>query len=100
MNSSGIKPINCNVLVSPDIVEEKQGAIFLPDEARERNQHGQTVGTLVARCDDAFQEMETPPEPGARIAFARYSGAEITGVDGEKYRLLKDIDVTGIFINE
>ena len=96
MNDSGIKPVNCNVLIKTDVVEEKIGSVFLPEQNQEKNQHAQTQGMIVALCDDAFHEMAQRPKAGERVCFARYAGSEVTGTDGEKYRLLKDIDVTGV----
>lgn len=96
MNNSGIKPVNCNVLIEADVVDEKIGSVFLPQNKQEQNQHAQTQGVIVALCDDAFHEMKERPEIGNRVCFARYAGSEVTGADGEKYRLLKDIDVTGV----
>ncbi len=96
MNMSGIKPINCNVLVKPDAVDGMKGMLHLPDDVVERERHAQTRGTLVDRCEDAFQEMAEPPEAGTRVAFAKYGGASFKGDDGEEYRMLKDIDITGV----
>jgi co-chaperonin GroES (HSP10) len=96
MNTSGIQPVNQNVLVRPDEVDGKIGSILMPDQAVERDQHAQTTGTLIAACVDAFEDMQQQPEAGARVFFARYAGTLIDGTDGEKYRLLKDIDITGV----
>lgn len=95
-NLSGIKPVNQNVLIRPEEVEEKIGSVYLPDAVQDRNQHAQTWGVIVSLCDDAFEEMTERPVPGTKVCFARYGGAIIDGMDGEKYRLLKDIDVTGV----
>lgn len=95
-NTSGIRPINLNVLVLPDPVEEKQGSIVLPDEIKQKMQWAQTEGTLVALCPDAFREMKSRPKPGTRVAFARHNGSNVKGKDGQEYRLLKDVDITGL----
>lgn len=95
-NTSGIRPINLNVLVLPDPVEEKKGALYLPDEVREKDKHAQTKGTIIALCPDAFSEMSDRPKPGDRCTFARYGGAVVRADDGTDYRLLKDVDVTGL----
>lgn len=99
-NSSGIQPINCNVLVIPDPVEEKKGSILLPDSIREKDQHAQMAGTVVAASDDAFSDEYGKPSwdigPGTRIIFARYAGKKVVGpADGAEYWLMKDKDVTG-----
>lgn len=101
MNESGMRPINQNVLVKADEVQEKTaGGLFLPDANKERKQHAAEVGTLIARCADAFEEMkpESQPKPGEKVFFARYAGAAIEGKDGETYRLMKDIDITGVAV--
>lgn len=95
-NTSGIRPINLNVLVLPDPVEEKLGGIYLPDEAKQKREWGQTKGTIVAMCDDAFKEMRDPPKPGDRCLFARHNGNNVLGDDGKEYRQLKDVDITGL----
>lgn len=95
-NTSGIKPINLNVLVLPDPVEEKRGSILLSDETKEKMKWAQVKGTIVALCSDAFSEMAEPPEPGARVIYARHNGNAVMGDDGVEYRLLKDVDVTGL----
>ena len=96
MNDSGIRPVNCNVLIKADVVAEKIGSVFVPEQKQEQNQHAQTQGMIVALCEDAFHEMKHRPQAGDRVCFARYAGSEVTGVDDAKYRLLKDIDVTGV----
>jgi chaperonin GroES len=94
-----MRPINQNVLVKADEVEEKTaGGLYLPDENKQRKQHAAEIGTLVARCDDAFEEMkpESQPKPGDKVFFAKYAGAAVDGFDGEAYRLMKDVDITGV----
>lgn len=95
-NTSGIRPINLNVLVLPDPVEEKRGSIILSDETKDKAKWAQVKGTIVALCPDAFAEMHMPPEPGARVLFARHNGNVVQGEDGAEYRLLKDVDITGL----
>ncbi len=95
-NTSGIRPINLNVLVLPDPVEEKQGSIYLPDDAKQKREWAQTKGTIVDLCPDAFSEMTDRPSPGARCLFARHNGNQVKGEDGKEYRLLKDVDITGL----
>ena len=96
-NTSGIQPINLNVLVLPDKAEEKIGALWKPDTVREKDQWAQTKGTIVALCPDAFGEMQAQrPRVGDRCLFARHNGAAVKGADGEDYRLLKDVDITGL----
>lgn len=100
MNTSGIKPVNCNVLVLQDKAEEKKGSIILPDSIKEKDQHAQTAGVLVAMAPDAFMDEwgknAYGVEVGNRVTFGRYTGKPITGKDGTEYLLIKDKDITGV----
>lgn len=102
MNTSGIKPIEFNVLVKQDAVQEKtEGGLFLAEESKDRERHAETRGVLVAVSPMAFTyddwpEGEEPPKPGAKVIFARHAGTFVEGVDGEEYRVLKDKDVVGV----
>lgn len=97
-NTSGIRPINLNVLVLPEKADEKIGSLWKPETTREKEQWAQTKGTIVALCRDAFKEMMAvdKPKPGDRCLFARHNGATLKGDDGQEYRLLKDVDITGL----
>lgn len=104
MNSSGITPVEYNVLVKPKAVEEKTaGGIYLPDDARERESFGQIEGELVAVSPAAFTynyegwpEGVALPKPGDRVIFSKYQAEEIKGKDGEKYWLMKDKSIIGV----
>lgn len=106
MNTSGIRPMEYNVLVLPLDVEEKTtGGIFLPDEVREKEKFGRMEGTLVAKSPMAFAFDEWPdgeekPPIGSRVLFSRYQATEITGRDGKKYWLMKDKSIAGIMTDE
>ena len=101
-NNSGITPVEFNVLVKQDAVEEKtKGGLHLPTELQERERHGQTRGIIVAVADLAFNEDVWPgdkprPAAGQRIAFAKHAGTFVEGTDGEEYRVIKDKDVVGL----
>lgn len=102
MNTSGIKPIEYNILVKQDAEEEKtSGGIFLPDEIQERNKHSETEAVIVAVSPMAFRFDDWPtgeatPQPGDRVVFARHAGTFVKGSDGEQYRVVKDKDVVAV----
>jgi chaperonin GroES len=104
MNTSGIYPLEYNVLVAPKKVEEKTaGGIILPDDNREKEQYGQTEGTLVAVSPAAFTfnyegwpENHELPQVGDRVFFSRYQATEVKGTDGETYWLMKDKSLAGV----
>lgn len=101
-NESGIRPLEYNVLISQDIVEEKTAAgLWKPQDTLERDKHAQTLGTLVdvspmAFTFDDWPDGEPRPQPGQRVVFARHAGTFVTGKDGKEYRVVKDKDVVGV----
>lgn len=101
MNTSGIDPLEFNVIVRPDKVEERtKGGLYLPDETKERDQFSTLKGELIALSDLAFQDIypadKPRPAPGERVMFSPYAGKVFKGDDGEDYRIMKDKDVLGV----
>ena len=104
-NPSGINPLEFNVLIDPDKIEEKTaGGLFKPGDTTEREKHQQTKGTIVALSPLAFNADIYPtdipkPQPGQRVAIALHAGAFIKGADGKEYRMVKDKDITAMIGN-
>lgn len=101
MNTSGITPLDVRVLVRPDAVSDKVGAIFIPDSVKEQDKFAQMKATLIAAGANAWCEAKTgagfiAPEPGARVLIAKYGGILVRGEDGADYRIMNDADVTAI----
>jgi chaperonin GroES len=100
VNPSGFEPLDKRVLVLPDPVKEKEGSLFLPDSVKEQNKWAQVKGTLIAVGETAWSEAVddarrhgatfTPPQPGARIMYGKYSGTSIKGDDGRDYQVMND----------
>lgn len=105
-NTSGIKPVEFNVVVRPRPVEAtirtKSGfELIKPIETVESEQNAAVVGELVAVSPHAFSyedwpKNEPPPKPGATVLYAKYSGMKHTGRDGVDYVILKDKDVAAV----
>lgn len=101
MNTSGIRPVEFNILVKPDDVERKtKGGIILAESTVEKEEFGRMEGTLIAASPLAFDYAEWPegtkPEVGNRVLFSRYQATEVQGRDGGKYWLMKDKAVCGV----
>jgi chaperonin GroES len=98
-NTSGFIPIDLRVLVKPDPVKDRTaGGIILANAHVEREEHATDKGVLVAVGVNAWSEASrangfVAPQPGQRVAFAKYGGRLIEGADGEKYRIMNDEDV-------
>ena len=117
--STGIWPSGNRVVVQPDEVERvSEGGIIIPDADADKHQMAQSTGTLVGMGPDAFKEYTTVTERyldgrwvpfertvtgfsenfaeiGDRVAFAKYGGLSVIGEDGNEYRLMNDMDITG-----
>lgn len=100
-NPSGVRPLDNRVLVKPDNVETvTKGGIILIDT--EKEQMAQVRGTLIAAGVNAWAEAAATspefemPQPGTRVLIAKYGGIQIDGDDGEKYRIMNDLDITAI----
>lgn len=106
MNNSGITPVEYNVLIKQDDVTEKtSGGVIMPDDYRDRQEHGSTKGVIVAVSPMAFNFEDWPtdqpkPSEGQRVVFGRHCGAFVEGNDGERYRVVKDKDVIAVIENE
>lgn len=102
MDTSGIRPIEFNVLVRQEAVPTKtKGGLMKPDEIIEREKHAQTRGVIVAVSPMAFAFDDWPagepkPKPGDKVAFARHAGTFIDGEDGVEYRVVKDKDIVAV----
>lgn len=102
MNTTGITPMEFNVLIKQDSAEEKTaGGVILIDSTKEREKHTATRGEIIALGPLAFNEDVLPageakPVSGQRVAFVQHAGSFITGEDGEEYRLVKDRDILAL----
>ena len=84
---SKIKPTGFNVLVRPEKVENKTaGGIFLPDDVRDKEQHGVQRGAIIAI--GASVEHLKAEDIGRVAIFGRYAGAFIKSGE-EEYRLIE-----------
>lgn len=116
-NESGIHPALDRVLIRPDEIEEvTAGGIIIPGPVGELHAMAQSIGTFIEAGPDAYTDYtETHRDPsgavtsmvtrgysgpaarpGDRVAFAKYGGLQVEGKDGKTYRIMNDIDVTGI----
>lgn len=106
VNSSGVEPIGKNVLVKMDQFKTTMGATNLKwhDAQIERANLGAESGTIYAIGDQAFAHnndltanMGLKPVTGDRIYCEKYAGREIMGDDGNKYRLMADSCIAGLY---
>jgi chaperonin GroES len=100
-NDSGLIPMEYNVVVEMDPVEEKTaGGIIIVESKKERDELATDGGALVAVSPHAFSYAEwpegaSPPCVGDRVLIARYAGA-IHKRNGKTFRICKDKDIVAI----
>lgn len=97
----GLEPANNKVVVRPDpIPMMTAGGIHLPEETIERDMLAQIFATLVAVGPDAWKGKTAPATVGDRVMIAKFTGQLFTGPDGEKYRIIHDLDIIGRVVVE
>ncbi len=99
VNESKISPVEYKILILPDTVEEMMASgLWVPETAREKEQLGQVVGTLVAVGGNTFSDWGDgrKPKVGDRVYFAKYAGYVIKGKDRREYRIANDKDIAAI----
>lgn len=98
-NECGWCPIGDRVLILPDEAADKtSGGVFIDPRTIERGSMAAETGVVVENGDAAFlwnSDRTRPfagykPQPGDRVAFERYAGQLLLGVDGRLYRVMDD----------
>lgn len=103
-----VKPILHRVLVKPEEVEETDELLKrarkagIQIELDKREKKATVIGTVVAVGSTAYREFGTDPEKqgiieGAKVLYAKYSGAEIPNTE---LIILNDEDIIGVLENE
>lgn len=101
-NPSGIEPFEFKALIKQDSVEDsdpqlksaKAAGIILSEQTKDREQMAGVRAMLIAVGGNAFEDWKPPlPKVGDRVYTAKYSGVEVQGEDGQKYRLVNDKDI-------
>lgn len=98
----GIRAAGYNVLVVVEPVEQKTaGGIILTAQTTDKERVVQTRGRIVNMGPVAFSYDNFPagstPAVGDAVVFARLAGGrEISGRDGQTYRIILDKDVCAL----
>lgn len=87
-----IKPLADRVLIKPVPAEETTlSGIIIPDSAKEKPLKGTVLATGEGTKDEKMVVKE-----GDTVLYGKYAGTEIE-LDGEKYLIMRQSDVLGIF---
>jgi len=96
-----MQPLGHRVLVKIGKVKEKEGSLFLPVQAAEREQAGIEKGELVAVGPNAWKGFDDGypwAGIGDTVGFTRYAGVYIEH-DGEFYRAMNDEDLYVLYLD-
>lgn len=95
MNNSGIHPQGERVLIRVESIEETTpGGIVVPQTELAKHEMAQIAGILVETGPDAWSDYLAPfAAVGDRVLYQRHSGIQLTGKDGELYRMVNDTDI-------
>lgn len=100
-NESGLSPVEYNVVVRMDVVEDKTASgLYIPQTKVDRDELSADEGTIVAVSPHAFSYAEwpegaEPPKVGDRILMAQFDG-RIWRRGVNTYRLIKDKSVIAV----
>jgi co-chaperonin GroES (HSP10) len=100
-NESGLAPVEYNLVIRMDPVEEKTASgLYLPSTKTDRDELEADEGVIVAMSPLAFSYAEWPegtrlPQVGDRVLMARFDG-RIWKRGSATYRLIKDKSVIAV----
>ena len=75
--------------------EQKLGALFIPDSAKEKPQEGEVISVGKGKSNDEGKVFPLDVKAGDSILFGKYSGTEIK-IDGEEFLIMREEEVLGI----
>ncbi len=90
-----IKPLGDRVLI--EILDEelqKQGALYIPDTAKEKPQEGKVIAVGSGRYEDG-KLVPLDVKVGDKVLYGKYSGTEIKH-EGKEYLIVRESDILAI----
>lgn len=94
INTSGLKPLGCAVLVEPYEPEIKASVIALPDSVKDRLNTVEQRVKVIAVGPHAWHDEPARAAPGDKVLVAKFSGHMCKGTaDGKDYRVVNDRDI-------
>lgn len=91
----GFTPLYDRILVRRQAAKSMTGALYIPEDAREKPQEGDVLSAGQGRVNESGQVFPLNVKTGDRILFGKYAGTEIT-LDGEQLLIMREEEVLGI----
>ena len=103
-NESGWSAFGDHIIILPDHVAAlSKGGVHFTDDVVDRHTMAAEAGVIVSVGDGCFKwnSNGTPfegriPKCGERVSVGRYSGQQLMGHDGVRYRILNSSEIGGI----
>lgn len=93
-----LQPLGDRIIVKPlEAMEKTKGGILLPETAKEKPQEGKIVAVGKGKILDNGQVQSPEVKVGDRVLYGKYSGNEITTMEGEQLLIMREEDVLAIF---
>ena len=90
-----LRPLHDRLIVQRLEDTARNGAILIPDAAKEKPQQGKVLAAGLGKSTNDGTRLPLDVKAGDTILFGKYSGQEVT-VDGVDYLIMKEDDVLAI----
>jgi len=91
-----VRPLHDRVFVKRlENEEDKVGSIVIPDSAKEKPQQAKVVSIGSGRLLETGERAPLTVQPGDRILFGKYSGAEVK-VGGDEFLILREDEILAV----
>ena len=90
-----LRPLHDRIIVQRLEEPPRNGAILIPDSAKEKPQHGKVLAAGVGKSTDDGTRLPLDVKAGDTILFGKYSGQEVR-VEGIDYLIMTQDDVLAI----
>ena len=90
-----LRPLHDRLIVQRLEDTARNGAILIPDSAKEKPQQGKVLAAGLGKSTNDGTRLPLDVKAGDTILFGKYSGQEVT-VDGVDYLIMKEDDVLAV----
>ena len=91
-----LRPLNDNIIIEPDKMNEYKGTLHIPDTAEFAYKKVAPTGVIVSWGDRCIYKKNY--EVGKRIYFRQFSGTSLK-FEGKDFRVITEWDLIGICEN-
>jgi chaperonin GroES len=94
------RPLHDRIMIKRIEADAKTaGGIFIPDNAKEKPQKGETVAVGPGARDDKGKLIPMDLKVGDKILFGKWSGTEVK-IEGTDYLIINESDVMGVLTKD